>query len=472
MSDAIADMTLTAVADAIRRKKISSLEVTQGMLARIDRLQPQLNCFISVERDEVLKAARKADRALAQGANAGPLHGVPLAHKDMFYRAGKIATCGSKILRNERQQITATVVERLAGAGALWLGGLNMGEFASDPTGGNEHFGRCHNPWNTHYVTGGSSSGSASAVAARICHAALGSDTGGSIRTPAALCGVVGFKPTNGRVSTYGAMARAWSHDCVGPIARTVRDCARIARVISGADPRDPAASTEAVAHYEKQLRGSLKGLRIGVPENYFYDSVAADMQARMVESVAALKSLGARVVDITVPDPAHAFAMSVVMTECESATYHAEWMRTRPQDYSPGVRARFAPGLEVPAVNYIEAQNERARLRAEFLATVFARVDLLHTPVMPVPVPTIAATQSEDPDNLRALIPLFTRNTRTASFFSLPALSVPVGFTANGMPAAMQLIGRPFDEELVLRAGHAYQSVTDWHERAPPLSG
>jgi aspartyl-tRNA(Asn)/glutamyl-tRNA(Gln) amidotransferase subunit A len=471
MNDDIASMTLTAVASAIRRKKLSSLEVTQSVLARADRLQPKLNCFISVERDDVLNAARKADRALAKGRDTGPLHGVPLAHKDMFYRAGKVATCGSEILRNQRQSITATVVDRLSEAGALWLGGLNMGEFASDPTGGNEHYGRCHNPWNTEYVTGGSSSGSASAVAARICHAALGSDTGGSIRTPAALCGVVGFKPTNGRVSTYGAMPRAWSHDCVGPLARTVRDCALITQVIAGADPRDPASSAEPVPAYAKQLKKSLKGMRIGIPENYFYDGVTPDVQACMDESIAALKSLGARLVKINIPDPAHAFAMSVVMTECESAAYHADWMRTRPQDYSPGVRARFAPGLEVPAVNYIKAQNERARLRAEFLETVFDSVDLLHTPVIPIPVPTIAATQSPDPGNLRALIPLFTRNTRTASFFSLPALSVPVGFTANGMPAAMQLIGRPFAEQSVLNAGHAYQLVTDWHERTPPLS-
>jgi len=452
MSDDIARMTLTAVADAIRRRKLSSLEVTQSALARIDRLQPQLNCFISVEREDVLKAARKADRVLAKRGKIGPLHGVPLAHKDMFYRAGKIATCGSEILRTERQTITATVVERLAAAGALWLGGLNMGEFASDPTGGNEHFGRCHNPWNTDYVTGGSSSGSASAVAARICHA-------------------VGFKPTNGRVSTYGAMPRSWSHDSVGPLARTVRDCARLARIIAGVDPRDPASSSAPVPDYEKKLRNSLKGVRIGVPTNYFYDGVTADVQACMDESLTTLKALGARLVKIQIPDPAHAFAMSVVMTECESAAFHAQWMRTRPQDYSPGVRARFAPGLEVPAVDYIKAQNERARLRAEFLGTVFDRVDLLHTPVLPIPAPTIAATQSPDPGNLRALIPLFTRNTRTASFFSLPALSVPAGFTSNGMPAALQLIGRPFAEEAVLSAGHAYQSVTDWHERVPPLA-
>lgn len=468
MSDELAGMTLTEVAAAIRRRKVSSLEVTQNLLARIDRLQPALNCFISVERDEVLKAARKADRALARNGKVGPLHGVPLAHKDMFYRAGKVATCGSKILREHRQQVNATVVERLAAAGALWLGGLNMGEFASDPTGGNEHFGRCFNPWNLDYVTGGSSSGSASSVAARLGYAALGSDTGGSIRTPAALCGVVGFKPTNGRVSVFGAMPRAWSHDSIGPLARTVRDCARMARVIAGADPRDPTASAEPVPDYEKKLQAGIKGLRIGVPANYFYDGVSADVQACMEASIAVMKSLGARIVKVAVPDAERAFAMSIVMTECESAAFHAEWMRTRPQDYAPGVRARFEPGQTVPAIKYIEARNECSRLRQEFLANVFGRVDLLHTPVMPVATPTIAATQGSDPGILRALIPLFTRNTRTASFFGLPALSVPAGFASNGMPVGMQLIGRPFAEEVVLRVGHAYQSMTDWHEREP----
>ena len=205
------------------------------------------------------------------------------------------------------------------------------------------------------------------------------------------------------------------------------------------------------------------------MPANYFYDGVSADVRACMDASLAVLKSLGARIVKVAIPDPEHAFAMSIVMTECESAAFHAGWMRTRPQDYAPGVRARFEPGQKVPAIKYIEARNERIRLRQEFLDSVFERVDLLHTPVMPVPVPSIAATRSPDAGNLRALIPLFTRNTRTASFFSLPALSVPAGFTANGMPAGMQLIGRPFAEELVLRAGHAYQTVTDWHERVPP---
>jgi aspartyl-tRNA(Asn)/glutamyl-tRNA(Gln) amidotransferase subunit A len=470
MSDELSAMSMTEVADAIRKGKVSSLEVTENCLARIDHVQPQLNCFISIEREEVLAAARTADERLARRVRVGPLHGVPLAHKDMFYRQGKVATCGSKILRDQRQEITATVIDRLNGAGALWIGGLNMGEFASDPTGGNEHWGRCHNPWNTNYVTGGSSSGSVAAVAARATYASLGSDTGGSIRTPAAMCGVVGLKPTNGRVSVYGAMPRAWSHDCVGPIARTVRDCARLLEIIAGADQNDPATSAEPVHPYERRLRGSIKGLRIGIPANYFSDEVTDDVQMRMDDSIAVLKSLGAQVVSIDVPNPEYVFKLSIIMSEAESSTYHAGWMRTRPQDYSAGVRARFEPGLNIPATQYIAALNERARLRREFMEDVFTRVDLLHTPVMPIPVPSLEEITRKGPDDLRALIPLFTRNTRAASFLGLPAFTVPAGFSNNGMPVGMQLIGRPFDEEVLLRTGHAYQCVTDWHRRAPVI--
>lgn len=461
-------MSLVEAANAIRRRRVSSFELTSACLAWIDKAQAQLNCFISIERDAVLTAARKADRILARKSAIGPLHGVPLAHKDMFFRRGEIATCGSEILRNTRQQVTATVVEQLGAAGALWLGGLNMGEFASNPTGDNAHFGRCRNPWNLECVTGGSSSGSAAAVAARACFASLGSDTGGSIRTPAAICGVVGLKPTNGRVSVYGAMPRAWSHDCVGPLARSVRDCARLLTVVAGADPRDPDASREPVPDYEKGINGSIRGVRIGVPANYFYDELSADVRACLDASLAALRSLGARIRPIRIPNAEAVMPLSVLMAECESATYHAHWMKAQPLDYAPDVRARFVPGQGVPAVRYIEAHNERKRLTHAFLESVLREADLIHTPVLPIPVPTIAATESKDRDNLRALIPMFTRNTRLPSFFGLPALSVPAGFSKNAMPVAFQLFGRPFAEPLLLRVGHAYQGVTDWHRRSP----
>jgi len=466
--DELLELSLTEAAAAIRRKRVSSVELTKAALHWIERVQPQLNCFISIERTAVLAAARKADRALAAGEPIGSLHGIPLAHKDMFFRRGKITTCGSKILSEERQRVTATVVDRLNAAGATWLGALNMGEFASNPTGDNAHFGRCRNPWNLASVTGGSSSGSAAAVAARVCHASLGSDTGGSIRTPAAICGVVGLKPTNGRVSVYGAMPRSWSHDCVGPLARTVRDCARLLTVIAGADPLDPDASGEPVVDYERGINAGIRGVRIGVPTDYFFDGLSADIQAAMDAGLTVLRSLGARLVPIALPQAHAVMPLSVLIAECESSTYHAQWMQTRPQDYAPDVKARFEPGLRVTATRYIEAQNERKRLTREFLHTVLAKIDMVFTPLLPIPVPTIAATESSDPANLRALIPMFTRNTRLPSFFGLPAISIPAGFSRNGMPVAFQLFGRPFAEALLLRAGHAYQSVTDWHKRSP----
>ncbi|MGZ5125321.1 MAG: amidase [Burkholderiales bacterium] len=470
MSSDLVQLTLTDVADAIRKKSVSSVEVPQALLAGIDQVQPTLNCFISLAREDALAAAREADAVLARGTTVGPLHGVPLAHKDMFYRQGKISTCGSKILRDTRQAVTATVVRKLESAGAIWLGGLNMGEFASEPTGGNAHFGRCRNPWGLDYVTGGSSSGSASAVSARACYASLGSDTGGSIRTPAAICGVVGLKPTNGRVSTFGAMPRAWSHDCIGPLARTVRDCAKVLTAIAGPDPQDPRCVDMPSADYEQSLNGDLKGLRVGVPDNYFYDGTTADVQAALDESLEVLESLGARLVPVRVPDPHHVLTLSITMTECESSAFHAEWMRTRPQDYSAGVRGRFEPGLDIPAVRYIEAQNERPRLQEEFMAEVFERVDVVHTPVLSIPVPTIA--EVETAGKLRALIPFFTRNTRTPSYLGFPALAVPAGFSKNAMPIAFQVFARPYAEGVLLRVGAAYQQATDWHARRPPLRG
>jgi aspartyl-tRNA(Asn)/glutamyl-tRNA(Gln) amidotransferase subunit A len=470
ISSDLVQLTLTDVADAIRKKKVSSVEITRAVLAWVDQVQPMLNCFISLAREDALAAARDADALLARGGAVGPLHGVPLAHKDMFYRQGKISTCGSKILADTRQTVTATVVRKLEAAGAIWLGGLNMGEFASEPTGGNAHFGRCRNPWGLDYVTGGSSSGSASAVSARASYASLGSDTGGSIRTPAAICGVVGLKPTNGRVSTFGAMPRAWSHDCVGPLARTVRDCAKVLTAIAGPDSKDPRCLDMPAEDYEESLSTDLKGLRVGVPDNYFYDGTTADVQACMDESLKVLESLGARLIRVRVPDPQRVLTLSIVMTECESSAFHAAWMRTRPQDYSAGVRGRFEPGLDIPAVRYIEAMNERPRLREEFMDQVFERVDLVHTPVLSIPVPRIA--EVETAGKLRELIPFFTRNTRTPSYLGFPALTVPAGFSANAIPVAFQLFARPYAESVVLRAGAAYQQATDWHQRRPPLRG
>ncbi|MBM3341238.1 MAG: amidase [Betaproteobacteria bacterium] len=468
MSDDLVNLSLTEIAQAIRRKKISSLEVTRACLARARAVQPQINCFIAIAEAAALRAARAADRAVKRSAKLGPLHGVPLAHKDMYYRAGHVCTAGSKILRDYRPNTTATVVERMAAAGAIWLGNLNMSEFAANPTGHNEHWGDCRNPWNPAHITGGSSSGSGAAVAARACFGALGSDTGGSIRLPAAANGVVGLKPTYGRVSRYALLPRVWSLDTVGPLTRTVRDCARLTAVIAGADANDPTASTLPVPNYERLLDGKIRGIKIGVPRNQYYEGATADVRRVMKESLRALRERGARIVELDVPDPQHTYQLTNAIGQVESATIYANWLRERPRDFSLVVRTRSEAGLLVPAVTYLEALNARARIAAQFVEQVFGRVDVLHTPVMTMPLPTRAETAANSSSDVMDLLARITRNTRPINFLGLPALALPAGFADNGLPLGFQLIGRPFDEATLFRVGDAYQRVSDWHTRAP----
>ena len=471
MNADIVNLSLVEVAHAIRRRKLSSVEATRACIARAERVQPRLNCFIALEAEEALAAAKKADRALKQrSAKLGPLHGVPLAHKDMYYRAGKISTCGSKILREYRPGVTGTVVERLARAGALWMGSLNMAEFAANPTGHNDHWGHCRNPWNPAHMTGGSSSGSACAVAARACYGSLGSDTGGSVRTPAAACGVVGLKPTYGLISRYGVMPRSWSQDTVGPLTRTVRDCARITRVIAGADPLDPTCGAHPVPNYEKELEGGIKGLRIGVPTNHYYDGATADVKRCMEASLEVFSSLGAQVFELSVPDPARIFLLSNTITISEASVIHRKWLRQRPQDYSVYVRTRIEPGYQIPATAYLEALNLRAHFLAEYMASVYAKVDILHMPVMTMPPPTLAETEPRVSGEVSGIVDRITRNTRPANYLGLPALSVPAGFSPNGLPVAFQLMGQPFSEALLFRAAHRYQHETGWHTSTPEL--
>jgi aspartyl-tRNA(Asn)/glutamyl-tRNA(Gln) amidotransferase subunit A len=471
MSAQLLNQSLCEIAQAIRRKKVSSLEVTRACLERAQAVQPAINCFIAIEADEALRAARAADRAIKRGAKLGPLHGVPLAHKDMYYRAGRVTTAGSKILRDYRPTVTATVAQRMAAAGAIWLGNLNMAEFAANPTGHNEHWGDCCNPWNPEYITGGSSSGSGAAVAARACFGALGSDTGGSIRLPAAANGVVGLKPTYGRVSRYALLPRVWSLDTVGPLTRTVRDCARLTMVIAGDDPNDPTASTLPVPRYERLLDRRIRGLKIGVPRNHFYDGITTDVQRAMDASLAVLRACGARIVAVDVPDLQHTYQLTNAIGQVESATIYANWLRERPQDFSTVVRTRSEAGLLVPAVSYLEALNARARIAADFVHQVFGRVDVLHAPVMTMPLPTRAETAPGSNSDVMDMLARITRNTRPINFLGLPSLAVPAGFADNGLPVGFQLIGRPFDEATLFKAGDAYQAETNWHACTPPMA-
>jgi aspartyl-tRNA(Asn)/glutamyl-tRNA(Gln) amidotransferase subunit A len=463
-------MSLDEVAAAIREGRLSSVDVTNACLARIDAHDETVNSFISLERDAVLRAAREADEALARGEIRGPLHGVPLAHKDMYYRRGHVSTCGSRIRRNYVPDVTATVLQRLEAAGALHAGALNMSEFAAGPTGHNEHFGHCRNPWNRAHITGGSSSGSGAATASRFVFGAMGSDTGGSVRLPAALCGVVGLKPTYGRISRFGAMPRAWSNDTMGPLTRTVRDCALVTGVIAGADPDDPTTADVPVPDYLAALGDGIRGLRVAVPRNFFYDDIHPQVRQRMDESLGVLQDLGAVRVDVEVPDLTPMFRLGDVISKSEAATIHGKWMRQHPEQYGHHTAVRVEAGFHIPATRYLEALSLRARYLKEFLDTALAGADVLHTPTIPMPVPTIEETDFTGTGDVAAMVARMTLFTRPMNYMGLPSLTVPCGFTDGELPVAFQLVGRPFAEELLFTAGAAYQGATDWHRRIPAL--
>ena len=468
MSRELYELSLAAAAAALRAKKVSSAELTRACLQRAQAVNPRLNCFLAIEADAALASARRADAALARGESRGPLHGVPMAHKDMFYRAGKVTTGGSKIRRDFIAPSDSTLARQLEAAGTVWLGRLNMSEFAANPVGHNIHYGHCRNPWDTECITGGSSSGSAAAVAARASFGSIGSDTGGSVRLPAAACGVTGLKPTYGRVSRHGALPRSWSLDTVGPLTRSVEDCALLFAAIAGRDPLDPTTVDLPVPDYHAALAGPHRALRVGVPANFFFDGVDASVQTQLDAALQTLIGLGMQRMEVVVPDQERIFAVSDALGKAEAVTAHAQWIRERPDDYSLFVRSRTEAGFHIPATTYLSALALRGKILADFMRRAFRDADVLFAPVMPMQVPKLAATEVGSPADVQRLIVQLTRCTRTINFLGLPALSIPCGFTANGMPAAFQLIGRPFAETTLLRLGHAYQTVTDWHLRPP----
>ena len=463
-------MTLTAVAQAIAQKKLSSREVTQSCLDRIAQWQPSLNAFMAIEAETALAAADAADADLAKGKNRGVLHGVPLAHKDMYYDAGKVVTCGSQIRRDFVATTTATALQRLKDAGTVRLGSLQMSEFAYGPTGHNAHYGPVHNPWDLACVTGGSSSGSGSAVAARLTFAALGSDTGGSIRMPAHFCGVTGLKTTVGRISRAGAMPLSQSLDTVGPLARSVEDCALLLGLMAGADPEDPTAITGPVPDYAAATTGSIKGLTIGIPSAFYVDDLDSEVAGVLEATIAVLKREGATIVQVELPDQRQLTAACQLVLAVEAAAFHKRWMIERPQDYGAQVLMRLQNGLAVPGVSYLEAVRWRGPALSAYLAAT-SGVDAVIAPVAPVAAPTIAESDVGNSPDAEAVIQRLTRFTRPINYLGLPSLAIPSGFTRSGLPVGMQLIGRSFDEAMLLRIGAAFQRVTDFHDRAPKLA-
>jgi aspartyl-tRNA(Asn)/glutamyl-tRNA(Gln) amidotransferase subunit A len=389
----------------------------------------------------------------------------------MYYRNGRISGCGSRINAEFRPSRTATALQRLDAAGALDIARLNMVEFAYGPTGHNEITGPVRNPWHTDYITGGSSSGSGVSVAARLVYAALGSDTGGSIRFPAGICGIFGAKPTYGRVSRAGAMPLAFSLDHVGPLARSAEDAALMLRTIAGHDPDDATTSRRPVPDYLAGLERGAKGLRIAVPDTYFYDRIDPAVEAPVRQSLEIYRRIGAELVPVRVSAIDTANELTALLISVEAAAYHARWLKERREDYGRQTLSRLLGGLAVPATRYLEALSLRAPTLARFVEEVFGRADVLHVPMLPMPVPTIAETDVGAGPSATEMLIHIGRNTRVFNYLGLPAFSVPCGFTPNGLPVGFQLVGRPFDEARLFQAARAYERETPWAGEAPRVA-
>lgn len=468
----LADWTLTETADAIAARKVSASEVTDAVLARIDARQPKLNAFIRIDHDGAREAAKAADAKLASGGKTGPLHGVPLAHKDMFYRPGVVVTCGSGVRRNFRPDILATVLARLDEAGAITVGALNMSEFANGPTGHNVHFGATRNPWNRDHITGGSSSGSGTAVAGRLVYGSLGSDTGGSIRLPGGICGVYGIKPTQGRVSRYGSMGLSFSLDNIGPLARTVADCARLLKVVAGPDAEDPTAAPVEVDDYEGALSKGAKGLRIAVATNHYWDGMDTEIGDHLEGALQMFARLGASVKRLDVPYHNELRGLGNIVISSEFCTLHDDWLRNQHDLYAPLVRARMKQGYAFTAVEYLKAVQVRPRITKAFVDSVFGEADALFLPVLRFPVPKIADTDVRDSETMNEVLGSINHCTWPMNYLGLPGLSVPAGFSKSGLPVGFQLVGRPFAEAMLFRIAAAYERETGWPTRKPPMEG
>jgi aspartyl-tRNA(Asn)/glutamyl-tRNA(Gln) amidotransferase subunit A len=465
--------SMEELARLIAAKEVSPVEVVRAHLARIDALDGRLRAYITVMADHALEAARAAEALVLTGGPLGRLHGVPVSLKDLCSTRDAPTTAGSRILAEVTPAEDATVVTRLRRAGAVILGKLNMHEFAYGPEGINSHFGTPRNPWDprTHRIPGGSSSGSAVAVAAGLCPGALGSDTGGSIRIPAALCGITGIKPTYGRVSRAGVLPLSWSLDHVGPMARSAADCALMLGLIAGYDPRDPTTSVVPVPDYTAALTGDITGVRVGLLRSFFLEATGLVLRQAVEQATKRLEGLGAKVEEVTLPHAVHAAAVALAITAPEALSYHATWLRERPGDYQADVAERLKLGAFVSAVQYLRAQRVRALARDE-VDMALAKLDVLLAPATPVVATAIGQTEvmvDRERYDVRSTLLRFTRPFNVSGH---PACVIPCGFTAADLPIGMQIIGRPFDEATVLRVADAYQRATDWHRRRPPVDG
>jgi aspartyl-tRNA(Asn)/glutamyl-tRNA(Gln) amidotransferase subunit A len=471
----LAFAAIEELAALLAKRSISPVELTGMFLRRIERLNPSLNVFLTVTAEQAVAAARRAETELVRSRVSGngnrPLLGIPIALKDNLWTRGIRTTAGSKILRDFVPAIDATVTRKLARAGAILLGKTNMHEFAYGITNQNAHYGPAHNPWAPGRISGGSSGGSAGAIAAGLCVASVGTDTGGSLRIPSAMCGIVGLKPTFGRVSVFGTVPLAPSFDHVGPLARSVRDAAILLHLLAGRDRLDPTSSAHRVEDFRAALRQPLRKFRLGRPREYYWEKLDGEVRRAAEAAVRDMESRGAVVREISLPHLRESNEAATNMSLAESRHVHeaAGYFPARAGEYTEEVRQHIEAGGQVPAIKYLEGLDVRQRMRAEFDAA-FQDVDAIVAPTVPVPAPPIGAEYVRIEGEQIGVRPALVGMNRPANFTGLPAISVPCGFTRDGLPIGLQLIGRAFDETTLLQIAYSYERSHDWGARHPPL--
>jgi aspartyl-tRNA(Asn)/glutamyl-tRNA(Gln) amidotransferase subunit A len=481
-------LTIRGVSDLIKKKEISPVELIQAVLKRIEEVDGKLNSYITLLGDHAIESAKEAEKEISSGTYLGPLHGVPIGLKDIFVMKGVRTTCGSKILENFIPPYDATVTQRLKNAGAIIVGKNNMDEFAMGSSTENSYFGPTKNPWDLERVPGGSSGGSAAAVSASLCFASIGTDTGGSIRQPAALCGIVGIKPTYGRVSRFGMIAFASSLDQGGPLTKTVEDAALVLNVIAGHDPRDSTSVNIPVPDYTRCLKDGIKGIRVGVPKEYFVEGIDTEIEKAVKDAIALVEDLGGVIEEISLPHTEYAVSTYYILAPSEASSNLARYdgvkygfrgsdakslmdmyFKTRAEGFGNEVKRRIMIGTYALSSGYydayyLKAQRVRTLIKRDF-EEAFKKVDVIMTPTSPEAAFKIGE-KTDDPLKMY-LSDIFTIPCNLAG---LPGLSIPCGFTSSGLPIGLQILGKPFDEETLLRVAHNYEIHTSWKEKRPPI--
>ena len=484
----IKDITIKEASGLIKEKKVSPVELTKAFLERIGTVDSELNSYITVLTDTALSSAKKAEDEIMKGNYLGPLHGVPIGLKDIFVMKDVAATCGSRMLENFISPYDATVTARIKKSGAVILGKNNMDEFAMGSSNETSYFGPVKNPWDTERVPGGSSGGSASATAAGLCTASLGTDTGGSIRQPAALCGITGLKPTYGRVSRYGMIAFASSLDQAGPLTKSVEDAAILLNAISGNDELDSTSVDVAVPDFTKNLNGDIKGMKIGIPKEYFVDGMNKDVEEAVNKAIDDIKSLGAEIIEISLPHTKYAISTYYIIAPCEASSnlarydgvrfgyrtpdpenLHDLFFKSRSEGFGEEVKRRIMLGTYALSSGYYDAyylksQKVRTLIREDF-KNAWEKVDVIVAPTTPETAFKINE-KTDDP------IKMYLSDVLTipCNIAGIPGLSTPCGFSSDNLPIGLQILGKAFDEESILRVAHAYEKVNNWNKKTPSI--